>query len=283
MIIKFESGFLGNQLFQYCGIKKYFPKHKLVFFGFSDLKSLCNIFDVFFINFNQDLLYNKLIRRLLFFLSDIKIIGKITETHCLNKYIINVHKGLFWNIFLAKELYFQHEKFVNRISSPPTIRLNHIKRAGQWIEKKNIFYKRYNLIFVHIRRGDYLFWPDVKYPAFIDLDSYKRNIERIKRKVKKPLFIIIGDDPLYLKKAFQESNELIISENSIELDFSIMTLCSHGVLSASSFSWWGAFYARDKRKENNIFLAPRYWAGHRIKKWIPLYFNTDWITYIEEN
>mgnify|MGYP001487744647 FL=1 len=194
-----------------------------------------------------------------------------------------MHKGLFWNIFLAKGLYFQHEKFVNRISSPPTIRHNHIKRAEQWIKKKNIFYKRYNLIFVHIRRGDYLFWPDTRYPAFLDLDSYKKNIERIKRKVKKPLFIILGDDSSYLKKAFQESNELIISENSIELDLSIMTLCSHGVLSASTFSWWGAFYVRDKIKDNNIFLAPKYWAGHRKKKWIPLYFYTDWITYIEEN
>lgn len=283
MIIKFENGRLGNQLFQYCGIKEYFPRHKLVFFGFSDLKSLCNIFDVFFINVNQSLLYNKLLKKLIFLLSDIRIIGIITEVHHFKSYVIDVRKGIFWNIFLAKDLYFQHEKFIKKISSPPQIKLNHIKSAEQWIKKKNIFYKKFNLIFVHIRRGDYLFWPDTKFPAFLDLDSYKKNIERIKRKVKKPLFIIIGDNSSYLKKAFKESNELIISDNSSELDLSIMALCSHGVLSASTFSWWGAFYARDKIKDDNIFLAPKYWAGHRLKKWIPLYFYTDWITYIEEN
>jgi hypothetical protein len=38
MILFFEYGRLGNQLFQYSGICHYFPDHKIVFFDCSDLK-----------------------------------------------------------------------------------------------------------------------------------------------------------------------------------------------------------------------------------------------------
>jgi len=278
MIILFENGRLGNQLFQYCGIKKYFPEQKLFFFGFSSLRNSFNIFDVFFINNNRSLL-NKILRKFIFFLSDIRIIGKITELNSSDNFIINSDKGLFYNIFLARDVYFQHEKFLEKITFAPKIKQNYIKKAKKWIKKKNIFYENYNLIFVHIRRGDYLSWPDKNYPAVLDTDWYKKNIKLIKKKIKKPIFIIIGDDSCYLKKVFKESSEIFISENSHEIDLSIMHHCSHGILSASSFAWWGAYYAKNNSKDSNIFIAPKYWIGHSRKKWIPLNFYTDWISY----
>ena len=89
------------------------------------------------------------------------------------------------------------------------------------------------------------------------------------------------DDSYYLHDVFKESKNLIISKNSYEVYLIIMSYCLHGILSASSFAWWGAFYARSKHKQNTTFLAPKYWASHRKKKWHPANFQTDWITYIE--
>ena len=62
-----------------------------------------------------------------------------------------------------------------------------------------------------------------------------------------------------------------------------MGLCSHGILSASSFSWWGALYSKNFNKNKNYYIAPKFWVGHRLKKWIPNNFFTNWITYVELN
>lgn len=100
-------------------------------------------------------------------------------------------------------------------------------------------------------------------------------------KFKNPIFIILGDDKNYLQKQFKEKNNILISDNAPELDLSIMSLCGAGILSASSFAWWGAYYARTYNKETNYFLAPKYWLGHRIKEWRPKNFYTKWIKYID--
>lgn len=90
----------------------------------------------------------------------------------------------------------------------------------------------------------------------------------------------MSDDKYYLKKIFKESSSVFISYNKPEIDLSIMSFCNAGILSPSSFSWWGAFYAKIRNQNNNYFIAPKYWIGHRIYTWIPENFYTKWITYI---
>jgi hypothetical protein len=50
MILFFQNGELGNQIFQYCGLKKYFPNHKLIFFGCEKLKNTFDNLEVSFIS-----------------------------------------------------------------------------------------------------------------------------------------------------------------------------------------------------------------------------------------
>ena len=50
MILFFENGRLGNQLFQYHGFKNYFPKQQLFFFGCKRLKNSFDNLDVSFID-----------------------------------------------------------------------------------------------------------------------------------------------------------------------------------------------------------------------------------------
>ena len=93
----------------------------------------------------------------------------------------------------------------------------------------------------------------------------------------------MGDDSYYLHDVFKESKNLVISKNSFELDLIIMSYCLHGILSASSFAWWGAFFIKSKNinKTPSYFIAPKFWAGHRLKKFYPLGFFTNWITYLK--
>ena len=84
-----------------------------------------------------------------------------------------------------------------------------------------------------------------------------------------------------LKDVFKETSSIFISNNESEIDLSIMSLCSDGILSPSSFAWWGALYAKNYNQNDNYFIAPKYWAGHRMKKWFPKNFHSEWITYVE--
>lgn len=60
MIIFFEEGKLGNQLFQYYGLKKYFPNDNLIFFGCKDLKELFSgVFVNFFLANKYNVIYSK--------------------------------------------------------------------------------------------------------------------------------------------------------------------------------------------------------------------------------
>jgi hypothetical protein len=279
MIIFFESGRLGNQIFQYVGLKHYFPKHKLFFFGCPPLRNTFNITDVTFISSNTNSFLYKVLKIILYILIKFRFLGEIKEIN--NNTKLYVQRGLLWNMFITHNIYFQYNSFTNTIFNPPTIKNKYLAFAKNWLRKKKVFKKKSNLVFVHIRRGDFFAWPDVNFPAVLDLRWYKKNMIHIKNIVKNPIFVIMGDDNLYIRNSFKESKSLIISNNLAEIDLSIMSLCSYGILSPSSLAWWGALYGKNYNKKKNYFIAPKYWAGHRRKKWFPANFHTDWITYIE--
>jgi hypothetical protein len=183
-------------------------------------------------------------------------------------------------MFITHNIHFQYSSFVNTIFKPPIIKKKYLKFAKNWLKKKKVFQKKSNLVFVHIRRGDYFLFPHPNSSAVLDLRWYKKNMLKIIKRVKKPIFVIMGDDNLYVRNVFKESKSLIISNNLPEIDLSIMSLCSYGILSPSSFAWWGAFYGKNNNKEDNYFIAPKYWLGHRLKKWLPKKFFSRWLTYV---
>jgi len=287
MIIFFEEGKLGNQLFQYCGLKKYFPNDNLIFFGCKDLKELFSgVFVNFFLANKYNVIYSKydkskspasfekftfkLLKKTIFFLVRIKVLGKITHSDS-NKFNLIISRGFFSKLNVAYSIFFQHSDCINNVTAYPILK------------KKNIILHKERLEFVHIRRNDYLFWPSSKFPASLELTWYKRAMLKVSKKIYKPIFVIMSDDLLYIQKEFKESDSLIISNNKPAVDLAIMQMCSHGILSPSTFAWWGGFFSRSKKidKNNLYFIAPKFWVGHRIKKWLPKNFYTNWISYLK--
>jgi hypothetical protein len=281
MIFFFKSGRLGNQLFQYLGLKHYFPKHKLFFFDCASLENTFNITDATFINLNINLFLHKVLKIILYYLIKFRFLSEIREIVVKNDSKLYISRGLLWNMLIAQNIYFQYNSFTNTIFNPPTIKNKYLEFAKNWLKKKKVFKIKSRLVFIQIRRGDYLLHPYPNFPAVLDLRWYKKNMLNIKNIVKKPIFVIMGDDNLYIRNFFKESKSLIISNNLAEIDLSIMSLCSYGILSPSTFAWWGAFYSKNYNKKKNYFIAPKYWAGHKKKKWFPANFHADWITYVE--
>ena len=92
---------------------------------------------------------------------------------------------------------------------------------------------------VHIRRGDYLLYPEIY--QVCDKDYFLRAIALINDKYPDTKFLFFSDDMSWVKKNFSHSNFLFSEDNnSPKQDLCLMSLCSHHILSNSSFSWWGA-------------------------------------------
>lgn len=283
MIIFFEYGRLGNQLFQYCGLRQYFPEHKLLFFGCEDLHRHFECDEARFVSkvgLSRWLPFG-ILRRIVFLLVAARVLGRITENKNDEFFKLAFRKGLLCNIYVPQNVFFQHHDVIDQIQVTPRLNpcLNNV--AQEWFRKKQIDVSSDMLIFVHVRRGDYLKWPSKDFPAVLDLSWYRRAIETLQEEMMNPVFVLMGDDLFYLHDVFKGADELIISDNPPEIDLAIMSICHAGVLSASSFAWWGAFLARSNRAHNGTFLAPLYWAGHRNKEWYPTGFRTDWMTYQE--
>lgn len=284
MIIFFEWGKLGNQLFQYQGLRKHFPEHEIIFFGCEELK---NYFDNVLASFviikphlKKVLFY--LLKNFFLLLVKLKVIGEI-KSLSKDEHKLYIHRGLFFNIYFAHSIFFQHNNCIKDIIDFPIIKKKFLNFSKDWLKKKKIFFYKKRLVFVHIRRGDYLIWPSTKFPAAVKLSWYKKAMQIIGCKIKKPIFIIMSDDLSYIKSVFKESNCVIISNNETAVDLAIMSMCSYGILSPSSFAWWGAFFARSTNTSKNFsyFIAIKYWAGHQLKKWFPRNFQANWITYIK--
>ena len=284
IILHFENGRLGNQFFQYIGLKKYFPRHKIIFLGCYKLQKVFDSIDAKFISLDKIKslnLYNFL-KLFIFMLAKMCILGEIIEDQNSSSKII-IRKGILWKVYVTKNVYFQEDNTLDQPHGLFKLKQSLSNQARNWLKEKKIIVDINNLVFVHIRRGDYLHWPSKEFPAVLDVNWYKRAINIVSSKMNKPIFILVSDDKSYLKKFFRETDIIKISENNLELDLYIMSLCSAGILSASSFSYMGALLAKkDKRNEDNkYFLAPKYWAGHKVKKWLPKNFKIKWITYID--
>ena len=284
MVILFiEHGRLGNQLFQYCGLRQFFPEDKLVFWGCEDLQKNFDFVDARF--FPKSALGRwipfEILKRIVFFLVATRVFGQITEDKESVVFNLAVRRGLFWNIYVPQNVFCQHRNVVDQIKKTPYLKNNLAEAALNYFREKEIDLNSCSPVFVHFRRGDYLHWPSRESPAVLSLDWYKRAMESVQQKIRNPVFVLMSDDQFYLRDIFEEAERLVISNNSAEVDLAIMSLCHSGILSASSFAWWGAFYASSKDKQGATFWAPMYWAGHRSKKWIPAGFRTDSITYIE--
>ena len=282
MLIYFENGRLGNQFFAYSALRGLYPNQRLVLFGFGTLKQAIESVDAIIIE-NRKLprLLEFGIKQFLVVLAKLRIIGTIQESRENSTYLVKKASGLIFNLHLLKPSYFQHQDVLEKIN--PSLRLNEdiFRKASDWLEEKVVKSSDQNLVFVHIRRGDYLTWPSREYPAVLEKQWYIRAMDRMRAKVKNPIFLLLTDDPYYAKDCFGVQSDILISENDQLVDLALMSLCQHGILSASSFAWWGAWFSEKRSSDEGIYMAPKYWAGHRKKDWIPGGFITNWITYIE--
>jgi len=128
-----------------------------------------------------------------------------------------------------------------------------------------------NHVIVHARRGDYLPLADYHNPQ--PDKYYEDGLVEIKKRIDKPVFILLSDDKDYWvhSKVFKNENYVIVDVDEITTFF-LMTRCKNFIMANSTFSWWGAYLANA-----TTVIAPKQWFGPKgPQDWQDIY-EDEWI------
>lgn len=129
------------------------------------------------------------------------------------------------------------------------------------IDSFQIPYKKMDgYVSIHIRRGDYLLYPD-KHPV-VTIEYVTEAVKFFLEKGYKN-FIICSDDihwcRVQMKQLEQMGAELQFSSNRDHYsDLALLSCAEHQICSNSSYSWWGYFLNRNPYK---IGIMPEVWFG----------------------
>ncbi|MBD3284649.1 hypothetical protein GF395_04385, partial [Candidatus Uhrbacteria bacterium] len=157
-------------------------------------------------------------------------------------------------------------------------------------QRIEVFASKYELVAVHIRKGDYRKHPYVSlspryYTEIIDRNFLDHNQYRL---------IIFTDDYRWAKNALGHYRHAIfdLADMNEIAHMSLMTQCDHFICANSTFSWWGAYLGEKPHSEvfrpSKIFTGrlsvnkerdfwPRHWIKHEF---IPRYYDLSDTTFI---
>lgn len=166
--------------------------------------------------------------------------------------------------YFQSELYFkEYEKEIRNLFSFPDELANSIKE-----KYSNLL--SHNTCFIHVRRGDYLKFPD-NHPV----QSINYYMKAIRQMPEDSLFTIFSDDIEFCKSMFPDISEkftYIKGQNDWE-DIMLMSLCNNGIIANSSFSWWGSWLNDSMDK----IIAPTQWFGKSINHNTEDLYCENWI------
>jgi len=111
---------------------------------------------------------------------------------------------------------------------------------------------------IHVRRGDYLRYPN--HHPVQTLEYYNKSIEYLKDSTD--LFMVFSDDIEWCKDNIKTDNIIYFEDEKDYIEIYLMSLCDNNIISNSSFSWWGAWL---NRNENKIVIGPKIWFGSEIQ------------------
>lgn len=165
---------------------------------------------------------------------------------------ISYHRNLLLMGYFQSEKYFQdYKEEIRKLFSIDEKSMIYINEKYQHLN----FSKSTSL---HVRRGDYLFYP-TKHPT-CSLDYYKKALKIIDSEN----ILIFSDDIEWCKKnlSIEDKKVFYITDNSDYIDLWLMSLCKNNITANSSFSWWGSWLNLHKDKK---VIAPSTWFGTSLQ------------------
>lgn len=114
----------------------------------------------------------------------------------------------------------------------------------------------YKITSLHVRRTDYLNYPD--HHPLPGIEYYRESIDLLNKDTE--LFILFSDDLEWAKENICPINKeiKIINEEKDYICMYLMARCHNNIIANSSFSWWGAYLNPNNKK---TIIAPQKWFG----------------------
>ena len=169
--------------------------------------------------------------------------------------------------FVNMDGYFQTEKYFVRhrdhIVSQLRFKKNILDLAMNFIESKRN--KGERLASIHIRRGDYVMYPN--HHPVCSLDYYMDSISHLEFQYPEIKFIVFSDDPDWCRSNFNGEKFIICDINDSYIEMCAMSLCDDNIIANSSFSWWGA-WLNQKEDKTVIAMIPKDTSDVYCNKWI---------------
>lgn len=121
--------------------------------------------------------------------------------------------------------------------------------------------------FCHIRLGDYQAFSVDGFSPALPASYYTDALRTIRSKNREIPIIVLSDDVDAAREMLAGERGCVFPKFGERESFWVMMNAHCGVLSASTFSWWGARLA--SQNCSGLFIAPKYWMGFRAGKWFP--------------
>ena len=131
-------------------------------------------------------------------------------------------------------------------------------------------------IFIHLRRTDLKDLAkdanDIK--RMLPDRYYLEAIDLLLKRSEGLFCVVVGDDPDHAEALFKDIEPKYVSRLFPSEDLALMSLCEGGVLSNSTFAWWGAFFGGGRIG----YVVPKYWSGFEKMTWYPPGISANWMT-----
>nr|WP_321522414.1 alpha-1,2-fucosyltransferase [uncultured Macellibacteroides sp.] len=237
MIYVILSGRLGNNLFQIATVSSLTKDFSFCLINDDQIKQVERYRDSIFKNIKT---INGIPENIKYYKEPSFEYNKIPYIH---------GEDLIIDGYFQSEKYFKREIVLNLLKIPNNIRRDILNNYGDLLKKE--------VVSIHVRRGDYL-----KLPHALPFCGIKYYLKAIQYIGSDKVFLVCSDDIKWCKKNFKKGSFIFVENSSPLNDLYLQSLCSHNIISNSSFSWWGAWL---NENPNKIVIAPQTWFGLSIK------------------
>lgn len=132
--------------------------------------------------------------------------------------------------------------------------------------------KSTNSVSIHVRRGDYLKYPEI-YGGICTAEYYTKALAIINERMANPSFYVFSDDIEWCRKNMNVPDAEYIDWNKGNdsiYDMYLMSKCKANIIANSTFSYWGA-----KISKNDIVTYPKRWFANMEARRI---FPNNWFS-----
>ena len=200
--------------------------------------------------------------------TDIKIVAPEEERQPF--FMDNVHFNFQPEVYTAPAGraflgYWQTEKYLNRELVLQKIQFRQPLSSQSQRVADTIMQAGKSSVFLHVRRGaDY---KRSDHHGLLAMNYFNEAKRRVRATVEGAKFFVFGDDHDFMRQNFSGPEFVLVNHIQpdtplLHEDMQLMSLCKHGAMANSSFSWWAAWMGD---QSDRMIFAPKRWFGSQTQ------------------